>query len=153
MFASVEMKTSFEILDQRCFLSEEIKSRNKPDIHSPLATTGYYSSTKKPPTGEWTSLTCEVTRVMSPGFLEPEIQPLLGFSSLKHFLGSIHKLPSASTTLEIVWFFEVSSGNPLSEFCVCQRAYILSEIIPSLSFKSGACPPVIIAKIERRRRR
>lgn len=100
MFASVEMKTSFEILDQRCFLSEEIKSRNKPDIHSPLATTGYYSSTEKPPTGEWTSLTCEVTRVMSPGFLEPEVQPLLGFSSLRHFLGSIHKLPSASTTLE-----------------------------------------------------
>lgn len=64
MFALVEMKTSFEILDQRYFLLEEIKSRNKPDNDSPLATTGHYSSTEKPPTGEWTSLTCEVTRVM-----------------------------------------------------------------------------------------
>lgn len=100
MFALVEMKTSFEILDQRYFLLEEIKSRNKPDNDSPLATTGHYSSTEKPPTGEWTSLTCEVTRVMSPGFLKPEVQPLLGFSSLRHFLGSIHQLPSASTTLE-----------------------------------------------------
>lgn len=100
MFASVEMKTSFEILDQRCFLSEEIKSRNKPDIDSPLATTGHYSSTEKPPLGEWTSLTCEVTRVMSPGFLEPEVQPLLRFSFLRLFLESIHQFPSASTTLE-----------------------------------------------------
>lgn len=51
MFASIT--TSFFIWDQSHFLSEQIKSRNKSDPDSSLATAGHYSSRLgDPPSGE-----------------------------------------------------------------------------------------------------
>lgn len=86
MVASLEIRTAFKIWDQIHFLSEEIK-RNKPDIDSLLPTVGLYSS-KLGNTHQdrEISLICQVTKMVSMRFLDPEVRPLLGFSSLRLYL-------------------------------------------------------------------